>query len=201
MSFFENTRKPVGFGGKVMTAMMNIGHKHVAHWGLQFLKVSSNAKILDCGCGGGANIKKLLKKYPHSIVNGIDYSIVSVEKSKKVNNKAVAEGRCTVLKGNVMNMPYSATCFDAVTAFETIYFWQDLPKCFCEIYRVLKPGGTFLICNEVSGDEAKDEKWTKIIEGMTIYKDTELKIYLGQAMFRNIQIRKKNNWLCVTAEK
>ena len=33
-----------------------------------------------------------------------------------------------------------------------------------EIYRVLKPGGTFLICNEVSGDEAKDEKWTKIIE-------------------------------------
>ena len=78
MSFFENTRKPVGFGGKVMTAMMNIGHKPVAHWGLQFLKVSSNAKILDCGCGGGANIKKLLKKYPHSIVNGIDYSIVSV---------------------------------------------------------------------------------------------------------------------------
>ena len=76
MSFFENTRKPVGFGGKVMTAMMNIGHKPVAHWGLQFLKVSSNAKILDCGCGGGANIKKLLKKYPHSIVNGIDYSIV-----------------------------------------------------------------------------------------------------------------------------
>ena len=70
-----------------------------------------------------------------------------------------------------------------------------------EIYRVLKPGGTFLICNEVSGDEAKDEKWTKIIEEMTIYKDTELKIYLGQAMFRNIQIRKKNNWLCVTAEK
>lgn len=68
MSFFENTRKPVGFGGKVMTAMMNIGHKPVAHWGLQFLKVSSNAKILDCGCGGGANIKKLLKKYPHSIV-------------------------------------------------------------------------------------------------------------------------------------
>ena len=96
MSFFENTRKPVGFGGKVMTAMMNIGHKPVAHWGLQFLKVSSNAKILDCGCGGGANIKKLLKKYPHSIVNGIDYSIVSVEKSKKVNNKAVAEGRLPV---------------------------------------------------------------------------------------------------------
>ena len=25
MSFFENTRKPVGFGGKIMVAMMNFG--------------------------------------------------------------------------------------------------------------------------------------------------------------------------------
>ena len=25
MSFFENTRKPVGFGGKIMVAMMNVG--------------------------------------------------------------------------------------------------------------------------------------------------------------------------------
>ncbi len=24
MSFFENTRKPVGFGGKIMVAMMNM---------------------------------------------------------------------------------------------------------------------------------------------------------------------------------
>ena len=30
MSFFENTRKPVGFGGKLMVAMMNVGHSPVA---------------------------------------------------------------------------------------------------------------------------------------------------------------------------
>ena len=29
MSFFENTRKPVGFGGKIMVAMMNLGHSTV----------------------------------------------------------------------------------------------------------------------------------------------------------------------------
>ena len=27
MSFFENTRKPVGFSGKIMVAMMNFGQK------------------------------------------------------------------------------------------------------------------------------------------------------------------------------
>lgn len=66
MSFFENTRKPVGLGGKLMVAMMNLGHSPVARWGLRFLRLAPNAKVLDCGCGGGANIKRLLKKCPKS---------------------------------------------------------------------------------------------------------------------------------------
>ena len=32
-----------------------------------------------------------------------------------------------------------------------------------EVYRVLKVGGTFLICNEANGDTDKDERWTEII--------------------------------------
>ena len=74
MSFFENTRKPVGLGGKIMVAMMNLGHSPVARWGLRFLELTLDAKVLDCGCGGGANIKRLLKKCPEGIVKGIDYS-------------------------------------------------------------------------------------------------------------------------------
>ena len=71
MSFFENTRKPVGLGGKIMVAMMNLGHSPVAWWGLRFLELTLDAKMLDCGCGGGANIKRLLKKCPGGIVKGI----------------------------------------------------------------------------------------------------------------------------------
>lgn len=82
MSFFENTRKPVGLGGKLMVAMMNLGHSPVARWGLRFLRLAPNAMVLDCGCGGGANIKRLLKKCPHGVVKGIDYSPVSVEKAR-----------------------------------------------------------------------------------------------------------------------
>ena len=201
MSFFENTRKPVGLGGKLMVAMMNLGHSPVARWGLQFLNASPDAKVLDCGCGGGANIKRLLKKYPQGIVKGIDYSPVSVEKCKKVNETAVTKGRCDVLRASVAELPFKSEQFDAVTAFETVYFWPDLPQCFLEVYRVLKPGGTFLICNESNGDSDKDEKWTEIIGGMTIYKDIELKAYLEQAGFYEVQIHKKKSWLCVTAQK
>ena len=84
MSFFENTRKPVGFGGKIMVAMMNLGHSPVARWGLRFLELAPDARVLDCGCGGGANIKRLLKKCPQGIVRGVDYSAVSVEKARNL---------------------------------------------------------------------------------------------------------------------
>ena len=202
MSFFENTRKPIGLGGKLMVAMMNLGHSPVARWGLHFLDPKQDAKVLDCGCGGGANIRRLLKKCPQGTVKGIDYSPISVEKSKKVNQTAMAEGRCAVLQGSVADMMFADNEFDVVTAFETVYFWPNLPQCFREVRRVLRPGGTFLICNESNGDTDRDEKWTKRIGGMTIYKDAELKAYLEQTGFCQVQIHKnKAGWLCVTAQK
>ena len=202
MSFFENTRKPAGLGGKVMVTMMNLGHRPLADWGFQFLHVDKSAAVLDCGCGGGANIRALLKRCPEGVVKGIDYSPVSVEKTRKLNEAAMQAGRCAVMQGSVMDMLFAASQFDAVTAFETVYFWPDLPQGFREVYRVLKPDGTFLICNECSGDNAQDEKWTEKISGMTIYKDTELQDFLEQAGFHDIQIHKHpKGWLCVTAQK
>ena len=202
MSFFENTRKPKGLGGRIMVNMMNIGHRALANWGMRFLTLTPDAKVLDCGCGGGANIKKLLKKCPKGIVKGIDYSAVSVKKALKLNEAAVSRGRCVVWQGSVEKIIFASGWFDAVTAFETIYFWPDLPQCFCEVLRVLKPGGTFLICNECGGDNDRDDKWTEKIDGMTIYKDTWLKTVLDQAGFRNVQIHKnEKGWICITARK
>ena len=160
MSFFENTRKPVGLGGKIMVAMMNLGHSAMAAWGLHFLQSASDAMVLDCGCGGGANIKTLLKLCPKGKVQGIDYSAVSVEKARKVNAGAIAAGQCTVQQASVAELPFEAEQFDVVTAFETVYFWPELAQNFREVYRVLKPGGTFFICNEANGETAKDDKWT-----------------------------------------
>ena len=104
MSFFENTRKPIGLGGKIMVAMMNFGHSAMAEWGLHFLQPAPDAMVLDCGCGGGVNIKTLLKLCPKGKVQGIDYSAVSVEKARKVNAGAIAAGRCTVQQASVAEL-------------------------------------------------------------------------------------------------
>ena len=70
MSFFENTRKPVGLGGKIMVAMMNLGHSPVARWGLRFLELTPDAKVLDCGCGGGGEHQETSEKMPGGYCQG-----------------------------------------------------------------------------------------------------------------------------------
>ena len=111
MSFFENTRKPQGLGGKIMVAMMNSGHSAMAQWGLTHIQSAENSCILDVGCGGGANIKKMLVRCPRGRVSGGDYSPVSVEKSRKVNHKAIADGRCDIIKGSALALPFSENSF------------------------------------------------------------------------------------------
>ena len=79
MSFLQNTRTPVGLGGKLMAKGMNSGtHAKLAVWGLRHLSIAPDAKILDAGCGGGANVKRLLEAAPKGQGTGLDYSDVSL---------------------------------------------------------------------------------------------------------------------------
>ena len=59
--FFNQTRKPEGFLGKLMLSTMNSGHAKLADWGLSHLFSLSVSKAVDLGCGGGRNAGALLK--------------------------------------------------------------------------------------------------------------------------------------------
>ena len=203
MGFFENTRKPQGFGGKIMVKMMNSGHGKLAKWGFTKIYAKSNAKVLDIGCGGGANVVNWLAKCTNGHVTGIDYSKVSVEESKKLNAIAIKQCKCDIVYGDVSSMPFENEAFDCVSAFETVYFWTDLEKSFAEVNRVMKSGGTFLICNESDGTNSADEKWTKKIGGMIIYNEEQLYTALEKAGFCNIKsyVNAKKHWLCIVANK
>ena len=62
--------------------------------------------------------------------------------------------------------------------------------------------GTFMICNESNGENPKEEKWTKMIQGMKIYNSEQVKKSLEDAGFTDIKIHKnKKGWLCVVCKK
>lgn len=103
--FFNNTRKPEGTLGKMMVNGMNGGgHAALAEWGFSIIDISGNSSALDCGCGGGANVKRLLER--SSTAYGIDYSEISVAKSKEVNAEAISNNRCEIYQCDVRSLPF-----------------------------------------------------------------------------------------------
>lgn len=203
MGFYQNTRKPFGFGGTIMVRLMNVCHSPIATWGFSKLSMRDNLNILDIGCGGGKNIATWLRKSKNSHVTGLDYSEVSVDESSKKNKWAIKRNRCEILRGNVAEMPFSDNTFDCVSAFETIYFWPGLEECFTEVNRVLKHGGIFMVCNGSDGENESDEKWVNIIEGMSVYNEDQLHSALEKAGFYKIKcyINTEKHWLCIFAKK
>ena len=183
---------------------MNVGHGPMARWGLKHLKVRASDQILDIGCGGGRNIKRLLRK-THGRVFGVDYSELSVKKSRRVNANQVLKERAIIVQGSVSQMPFKTAMFDIVTAFETVYFWPDIVGDMKEVYRVLKQGGTILVCNEAVRDGENSDRYSYFIDtlGMNVYSGEELAAALKQAGYINIKAvrHQRKNWICMIAEK
>ncbi|MGI6340432.1 MAG: class I SAM-dependent methyltransferase [Bacteroidales bacterium] len=201
-NFIKNTAYPsTTFWGRLMLAGMNHGHQKMALWCIEnHIKLSGNEDVLDIGCGGGQNIANFLKRTKGK-VHGIDYSPASVAKSLKKNKKAVTEKRSEIVQANVSAIPFENKTFDLVTAFETIYFWENIINDFKEVKRVLKPNGKFVVCNESSKMEG-NERWTNILD-MNIYTAEEIVDTMQQAGFANVKSYKKENTqqICVIGKK
>ena len=201
--FVSQTRKPEGFLGKMMVGGMNGGHAKMADWGLSHLTSISPEEIVEIGCGGGRNAGELLKKYSGARVTAIDYSEISVGKATEYNRDMINAGRCVVKQGDVSALDLSEETFDLATAFETIYFWPGLEKCFAQVAKVLKPGGIFMIVNESDGKDEASLKFEEIIEGMKCYTIEDIEAALKSAGFTKVKAdhHKSKPWITVLAKK
>ena len=204
-NFIRNARKPVGVGGSIILWTMNWGHGYLVRWGFPYLNISPSSHILDIGCGGGANIHRLLQRNVGGKVYGVDYSALCVQKSKQYNAKAIAENRCEIKEGSVSAIPYSDNMFDIATAIETVYMWPDFKNDLKEVLRIIKSGGTFFICNECVREDGEKSNY-KVIEQILeskVYSPNEYKEFLTEAGFVNVQIilSKNKKRICVIAQK
>ena len=98
----QNTRKPQGFWGRMILRSMNTGHAPLAAWAFTHLDWCPDWKVLDIGCGGGANIAHMLKRCPQGQVYGVDISPESVAFARQ-KNKAFLDERCFIKETHSMS--------------------------------------------------------------------------------------------------
>jgi len=161
--------------------------------------------ILDVGCGGGKTVSQLAQKTPDGKVFGIDYSADMVNYSKKVNRKLIAENRVEIVERSVDKTGFSDDFFDLVTAIETYYFWHSFSDALQEIRRVLKPGGQFIMVNEMVKDGIYDVRYAKTIEQTHVHLIplSEVRNILESVGFEGVQIftKAESPWNATLAKK
>ncbi len=94
-------------------------------------------KVLDVGAGNGRLAGRLAGLGAE--VTALD---VSEEMLKRIKNKEIK-----IVVGEAENLSFPDDSFDIVIAAFLIVHLKDLSLFFDEVYRVLKPGGKFLVTN------------------------------------------------------
>ncbi|PGZ08181.1 SAM-dependent methyltransferase [Bacillus cereus] len=188
----EQAKNPRGTIGSSMLCIMNTAHTRLTNWALQKVHIREDAVTLDIGCGGGKAIHTLSKQTPLGKIYGIDYSNQAVENSKKANMKDVKTEKVIIHQASVSSIPYHTNFFDLITAFQTHYFWPDIEHDLKEVFRVLKPNGSFLLVAETF----------KIQYHMDKFKTTEELISLFYTTgFQSVKYYEERGCLCVIGNK
>lgn len=102
-------------------------------------------KILEVGCGVGAQTEILLNKYPSSHITGIELSEVQLNTAKTYVNSKFDTSRFSLNEMNAEEMMFEDNSFDAIYICWVLEHVKNPQKVIDECYRVLKKGGVISI--------------------------------------------------------
>jgi ubiquinone/menaquinone biosynthesis C-methylase UbiE len=114
-------------------------------------------RILDAACGTARTLRAIRAMLPQASLFGVDLSDAYLRKA----NEQLADmpgSLVQLLEGNIEELPYVDNYFHAVTC---VFLFHELPpaarqNAIEECYRVLKPGGTFIICDSIQVSDSPE---------------------------------------------
>jgi SAM-dependent methyltransferase len=103
-----------------------------------------NERVLEVGCGEGANLRNLAARMGGAQVFAVDFSLP----------KAVfaARGGWQAACADATRLPFRSDAFDAVLVRDVLHHVQDRQRVLDEARRVLKPGGRLTVIEPNSGN-------------------------------------------------
>lgn len=111
---------------------------------VKIIKSNNPDSILDIATGTGDLAINLAETNASKIV-GLDISSGMLNIGKDKIKKKSLESKIDMILGDSENMPFEDNSFDAITVAFGVRNFETLENGLKEIYRVLKPNGTFVI--------------------------------------------------------
>ncbi|KAG1458239.1 hypothetical protein G6F56_006441 [Rhizopus delemar] len=104
--------------------------------------IKQDMRVLDVGCGVGGPAREIAH-FTGAHVTGLNNNAYQLQRARHYAAKELLQDQTEFVKGNFMEMPFEDNTFDAVYAVEATCHAPTFEGVYGEIYRVLKPGGSF----------------------------------------------------------
>lgn len=111
---------------------------------VKIIKEANPDTVLDIATGTGDLAINLAETNATKIV-GLDISSGMLDIGKQKIKKKALDSKIEMVLGDSENMPFEDNAFDAITVAFGVRNFETLERGLKEIYRVLKPNGTFVI--------------------------------------------------------
>lgn len=111
---------------------------------IKLVKDSEASSVVDIATGTGDLAIALAQAKIKNVI-GIDISNGMLNVGRKKIKKLDLTDKIDMVQADSEDLPYEDNSFDAATVAFGVRNFENLDKGLCEIYRVLKPGGLFVI--------------------------------------------------------
>ena len=118
-------------------------HRHI--------DLSDRSSLLEIGCGVGAQLRLLHRKYPHMRMTGVDISADQIQRARLLLAQELSEGQLELHTCPGDALPFADASFDTVYLCFVLEHVPDPIAVVQEAGRVLVAGGR-LYCTEVFND-------------------------------------------------
>jgi ubiquinone/menaquinone biosynthesis C-methylase UbiE len=117
----------------------------------------SQIRVLDVACGTGRTLKMLRSLLPKASLHGIDLSPAYLRKANQ-DLAQIAGELPQLIQANAEDMPYKDEYFQAISC---VFLFHELPpqarqNVINQCFRVLQPGGTFVICDSIQEEDSPE---------------------------------------------
>jgi ubiquinone/menaquinone biosynthesis C-methylase UbiE len=182
----RQSRCPTGLWGRFIARVMAAETAEANAHLLSLLNPQPTDHLLEIGFGHGRTIERAAALVPHGFVAGVDLSEEMIRMATHHLRQLIREQRVDLQLGDSAHLRYPDGRFDRVYSLHTLYFWSDPQEHVREIYRVLKPGGCFMIGFSPRDDEKASANFPATV--YRFYTSDEVRDLLDQVGFRDIDM-------------